>query len=149
MALVEHNEITFELFQLFFRPNSVVYMVSANSGKPRCLMFDSGQVKTYNGKKVFEMDCHYLTHDGKRFGEAPTTTEISEFHGVMKVASLGVYPLEYHTKKERIIEELIERGHKLVDLIKTWSSPPRVQRTGILHCEEGGEEVYRARSSHD
>lgn len=29
-ALLEHKEITFELLPVFFRPNSVVYMVSAD-----------------------------------------------------------------------------------------------------------------------
>jgi hypothetical protein len=103
-ALLEHNEITFELLLLFFRPNSVVYMVSADSEKPRCLTFDSGQVKVYNYKTYFELSCRYLTHDGKCFGEAIITTMIAEFHGVMKVTLLGVYPLEYYADKESVIE---------------------------------------------
>jgi hypothetical protein len=82
-------------------------------------MFDSGQVKTYNEKKYFEMSSRYLTYDGKCFGEATTTTKISEFHGVMKITSLGVYPLEYHAAKERIVEQLTERGRKFISLIGT------------------------------
>jgi hypothetical protein len=119
-ALLEHKEITFELLPVFFRPNSVVYMVSADSEKPRCLMFDSGLVKaTMNGKKHFELSCRYLTHDGKCFGEATTTTMIAEFHGVMKITSLGVYPLEYHAAKQRITEQLTKRGCKFISLIGT------------------------------
>src|SRR5947209_2681670 len=49
-ALLEHQEITFDLLPVFFRPNSVIYMLSANSEKPRCLRFDYGQVKRSNGK---------------------------------------------------------------------------------------------------
>jgi hypothetical protein len=41
-ALVKHKEITFELLPIFFRPNEVVYMIAADSEKPRCLMLDSG-----------------------------------------------------------------------------------------------------------
>jgi hypothetical protein len=41
-ALLAHKEITFELLAVFFRPNSIVYMVSGNSGKARCLRFDCG-----------------------------------------------------------------------------------------------------------
>lgn len=119
-ALLEHNEITFELLPLFFRPNSVVYMVSADSEKPRCLTFDSGQVKVRNHETYFELSCRYLTHDGKRFGEAPITTMIAEFHGVMKITLLGVYPLEYHADKESVTEQLTKRGRKFISLNGTF-----------------------------
>jgi hypothetical protein len=41
-ALIKYKEITFDLLPVFFRPNSVIYMISANSEKPRCLRFDYG-----------------------------------------------------------------------------------------------------------
>jgi uncharacterized iron-regulated protein len=76
-------------------------------------------VKTINCKRGSEISCRYLTYDGKCFGEAITTTWISEFHGVMKATSLEVYPLQYRVMKQRIVEELIERGRKFVSLIGT------------------------------
>jgi hypothetical protein len=118
-ALLEHKEITFELLPVFFRPNSVVYMISGNSGAPRCLRFDSGQGKTFNGKTCFELSCHYLTNDGKCFGEALVTVEIQKFQGVMKIPSLGVYPLEYHADKQKVIEKLTKRGQKFMSLSGT------------------------------
>jgi hypothetical protein len=78
-ALLEHKEITFKLLPVFFRPSSVVYMISGNSGAPRCLRFDSGQGKTFNGKTCFELSCHCLTNDGKYFKEALITVEIQKF----------------------------------------------------------------------
>jgi hypothetical protein len=63
-------------------------------------MFDSGLMKAiFNSKKHFELSCRYLTHDGKYFREAITTTIITEFHGVIKITLLGVYPLKYHVEK--------------------------------------------------
>ena len=118
-ALLEYKEITFELLPVFFRPNSVVYMVFADSEKPRCLIFDSGLMKAFHGKKHFELSCRYLTHDGKCFGEATTTTIITEFHGVMKITSLGVYPLEHHLEKQRITDQLTKRGRKFISLTGT------------------------------
>ena len=115
-ALLEHKEITFELLPVFFRPNSVMYMISANSEKPRCIRFDYGQVKKSNGKMCFQLSCHYLTYDGICFGEAPVTAEIQEFQGVMKITSLGVYPLEYHAEKQKVVEELTKRGRKFMSL---------------------------------
>jgi hypothetical protein len=118
-ALLEHKEITFDLLRVFFRPNSIVYMDCATSEQPRCLMFDSGQVKTVEKQKRFNMSCRFLTHDGESFGEATTTTCIVEFRGVKKISSLGVYPLEYHAAQQEIVEELTERGRKFISLIGT------------------------------
>jgi hypothetical protein len=93
-AFLKHKEITFELFSVFFRPNSIVYMISADSEKPKYLIFDSGLMKTtLNNKKYFELSYRYLTHDDKCFREATTTIIITEFHGVMKITLLKVYPL--------------------------------------------------------
>lgn len=83
-------------------------------------MFDSGLVKAYGGKTYFELTCRYLTHDGKCFREATTTTRIAEFHGVMKITSLGVYPLEYHAEKESVTKQLTERGRKFISLNRTF-----------------------------
>jgi hypothetical protein len=115
-ALIEYKEIMFDLLPVFFRPNSVVYMISANSEKPQCLRFNYGEVKRFNGKTCFQLNCHYLTYDGICFGEAPVTTEIQEFQGVMKITSLGVYPLEYHAEKQKVVEELTKRGQKFMSL---------------------------------
>jgi hypothetical protein len=54
---------------------------------------------------------------GKSFGETTTPIRVPEFHGVKKITSLAVYPLEYHATKEKIVEEMIERGRKYIDLI--------------------------------
>ncbi|KAL6241869.1 hypothetical protein RBB50_011114 [Rhinocladiella similis] len=117
MALLEHREMTFELLPVFFRPNSLVYMMSANSEKPRCLMFDSGRFQDDHGQKYFHMVCRYITHDGNSVGEATLKTKISEFHGVTKISSLGVYPLEYHPEKQEVVKQLTARGKKFLSLI--------------------------------
>ena len=35
-ALIKHKKIIFDLLLVFFQPNSVIYMIFANSEKPRC-----------------------------------------------------------------------------------------------------------------
>jgi hypothetical protein len=115
-ALLEHKKMTFELFLIFFRSNSVIYIISTNSEKSKCLLFISGQVKTYNEKKYFELNCRYLTQDGKYFEKAIITTKIQKFQNVMKITSLKIYPLKYHPKKQRIVEKLTKRGRKFINL---------------------------------
>ncbi|EHY60968.1 uncharacterized protein HMPREF1120_08910 [Exophiala dermatitidis NIH/UT8656] len=103
-ALVQHMEITFDLLPVFFQPNSIVYMVSSTSENPRCPLFDARKFQIEHGQKRFDMNCRYLTHDGKCFGEATTMAEISEFHGVTKITSSGVYPLDYHPEKQEVVD---------------------------------------------
>jgi hypothetical protein len=74
-------------------------MISADSEKSKCLIFDSGLVKAFNDKKHFKLSYHYLTHDGKCFEEVIITTIVMEFHGVIKITSLEVYPFKHHAEK--------------------------------------------------
>jgi hypothetical protein len=99
-ALFKHKEIIFKLFLMFFRPNSVVYMVSANFEKSKYFMFDFGLMKaTFNSKKYLKLSYRYLTYDGKCFRKAIITVIITEFHGVIKITLLEVYPFKHHAKK--------------------------------------------------
>ena len=118
-ALITHGEITFDLLPVFFRPNSIVYTHCATSEQPRCLRFDSGQMKTLSTGRVFQLTCRFFTNDGKTSGIASATTQVLEFEGVMKITSLGVYPLEHHATKDKIVRELIERGRKFIGLSGT------------------------------
>jgi hypothetical protein len=88
---------------------------------PSCsCSFDSGLVKVDDGQTYFELNCRYLTHDGKCFREAPITTRIAEFHGVIKITLLGVYPLEYHADKESVTKHLTKRGRKFISFNRTF-----------------------------
>ncbi|KAK5400932.1 hypothetical protein LTR06_011101 [Exophiala xenobiotica] len=118
-ALVQHKEITFNLLPVFFRPNSVIYVIPSTSENSRCLIFDSGKFKIDHNKKHFEISCRYLTHDGKCFGEATIPIKIPEFDGIKKITSLGAYPLKYHPEKQDVVEQLTERGRKFCSLTGT------------------------------
>ncbi|KIW36895.1 uncharacterized protein PV06_11009 [Exophiala oligosperma] len=118
-ALVQHKEITFNLLPVFFRPNCVIYVIPSTSENSRCVIFNSGKFQIDHGKKHFEMICRYLTHDGKRFGEATIPLKIPEFDGIKKITLLGAYPLEYHPQKQDVVEQLTERGRKFCSLIGT------------------------------
>ena len=117
-ALLKHREITFQLLPVFFRPQSLVFMIPSSSEQPECFMFDSGEVKSFHGEKTFEMHCHNLVYDGKSFANTTTAIRILEFRNVRKIIALTVYPLNYHATKEKIVKKLIQRGRKYIDLIK-------------------------------
>jgi hypothetical protein len=118
-ALVKYKKITFELLLIFFRLNEIIYMIAADSEKPRCLIFNFKQIKINDDKTYLKLSCRYLTHDEKCFEETATTTKISKFLGVKKITSLKVYPLKYHAERERIVKNLTKRGHKFILFIGT------------------------------
>jgi hypothetical protein len=107
----------FHLLWALFKPNIMVYTTCPGSGKPRCVKFVSAEEKNsvYKGK-YFNVDCHYLNHDGKRFGEATVTLEIPEFSGVQKIHALDVFPLQFHKEEETVRSELMRYGRNFVSL---------------------------------
>ena len=100
MALFKYKEIIFELLLLFFRPNFIVYIVSANSEKPKYLIFNSKLVKViFNNKKYFELNYCYFTYDSKYFKKIITIIIIIKFYNIIKIILLKVYSLKYYIEK--------------------------------------------------
>ncbi|OCK73251.1 hypothetical protein K432DRAFT_313292, partial [Lepidopterella palustris CBS 459.81] len=134
LPLLEDGEITFNLLWALFRPNTPVITICDGSDQPRCLIYDSGEVKTSHfGEKYFELDCHYLDYDGNVFGEVTTTLAIPEFRSKRKIISLNVFPLEYHKTQADVRRDLIRNGRKFMSL------------QGINHCEYEGLAYFRTK----
>jgi hypothetical protein len=75
-AFFKYKEITFKLLLVFFQPNSVIYIISANFEKPRCIKFNYGQVKKSNNKTCFQLSYYYFTYDGICFKKTLVTVKI-------------------------------------------------------------------------
>ncbi|KAI9891861.1 MAG: hypothetical protein M1814_002246 [Vezdaea aestivalis] len=117
-SLLEHREITFNLLWALFKPNTLVYTKCAGSDEPRCLKFDFGQEKkTPEGVKYFKLDCRFLGHDGKCFGEIKTSLYIVEFQGTMLIKNLSSCPLSYQENKSKLRSLFIKRGQKYLSLM--------------------------------
>ncbi|KAF2817568.1 P-loop containing nucleoside triphosphate hydrolase protein [Mytilinidion resinicola] len=132
LPLLEHGEITFSLLWALFKPNTHIFTICDGSDQPRCLIYDSGELKTsLLGEKRFELDCRYLGCDGKVFGEVATTLSISEFRSTRKIASLNAFPLMYHGAEAELRQNLIRNGRKFMSL------------GGIYHCDCEGFGYFR------
>jgi hypothetical protein len=125
-ALLEHDEIRFDLLWTLFPPNTIVYTKSYEHNLPRCLRLDWSEERRVQGGKVFILDCCYLGYDGESLGDASITLGIKEFRGEEKVKSLDAFPLIYHEKAEEIRKNLIEMGRMFISL------------RGIHHREHNG-----------
>lgn len=74
--LLQHGEITFELLWALFKPNDLLYTTCVGTGKPRGLRYESGEVRTIQGERIFQLNCRYPDYNGKTFGEAWTSLAI-------------------------------------------------------------------------
>jgi hypothetical protein len=117
LLLLEHGEITFSLLWALFQPNTHIFTVYDGSDQPRCLIYDSGELKSsLLGEKRFELDCRYLGYNGKVFGEVATTLSIPEFCSTRKITSLNAFPLTYHETEAEMRQDLIRNGRKFMSL---------------------------------
>jgi hypothetical protein len=130
-ALLEKREITYDLLWALFKPNAIVYTTCIGTDKPRCVKYDFGEErKQMNGVEYFHIGCHYLDFDGKVFGEVSTALGIEKFRGIMRISSLGVFPLLYHQKEKETRAYLDKCGRKFLKLMK------------VHHCQYQGMAFY-------
>ena len=135
--LLEHGEITFGLLWTLFGPDVLLYTTCDGTGESRCLRFKSGEEKMCQGEKYYFLTCHYLDYDGKIFGQASTTLEIANFHGVRKISTLIVFPLQHHREESKVMAQLIQQGKIFMSLI------------GIHHREYEGTAFFTRKNRPD
>ena len=64
----------------------------------------------------FVLDCVYVDSDGFRLGPKAKRFIIPLFAGTKTIRSLEVYPAVFHPEYESIMDRLVKRGKKLVDV---------------------------------
>jgi hypothetical protein len=117
--LLENQEITFDLLWAIFKPNTAVYSKCPGTDKARCIKYSFGDRRfTKLGKEYFHIEGSYLDFDGLQLGEATTALGIYSFHGVKRINSLDVFPLEYHDDADIEKNSLITNGRTFVKLTK-------------------------------
>ncbi|KDN63870.1 putative AAA family ATPase [Colletotrichum sublineola] len=92
------------------------------------LFFSGEYVETMMGEKWYQIEGKMLHHDGDSFGWGFPTFKIPHFTGTKKITSLASFPLDYHSGKQQIQENLVERGRSR-GLIGLLSGPPGVGKT--------------------
>lgn len=118
VALLRNGEITYDLLWAIFKPGAIVYGTCFGTGKPRCVVFEAGEVKEkQNGLEYYRLECHYLDFDGEIFGTAGVRLEISKFRGSRSIHSLEAFPLNLHLQKDDIRQSLIDCGRKFHQLV--------------------------------
>ena len=113
-----NREITFNLLWALFKPNDIVYGECFGTKKPRCIVFESGDVKILeDGTAYFHIRGRYLDYNGRDFGEALTALSIIEFSGAKRIDNLGAFPLRYHPRAEAVKRKIMDCGRKFQALM--------------------------------
>ncbi|KAK4955945.1 hypothetical protein LTR10_006884 [Elasticomyces elasticus] len=114
--LLESGSIEFNLLWALFKPNDIAVSPTYGiSGEPRCLRVRSiTEYKSVKKGKWYGVQGEYLEYDGKEFGWADLEIEIKEFGGggPRPIASLNIYPIEYHKDSDGAMNKMIARVHK-------------------------------------
>ena len=113
---------------------SVVRLLDYDEGSGaytlRCENFDAvekrpGQPPTGSADNILERATRT-----KKFGRVQSTWRIPYFEGVVKINTLPLYPIQYHSQETSLREALVARGRKWVEL------------QGVHHAVYKGVAVY-------
>ena len=116
-SLLACGEITYDVLWALFKPNDIVYGTCLGTQKPRCVIFDSGEVKKLDdGTEYFHIEGRYLDFDGKNFGHASTALGIFKFRGTKRIDKLEAFPLKYHPNEKEVRRQLTDCGKKFLTL---------------------------------
>ena len=119
-SILDHGEITFDLLWALFVPNTLLYCKDQSSEEARILKLDWGQVAVSQQLgKYFNLECRYVSYNGKSFADASTTLIIREFRGAMRIEQMQTFPLQYHPDTEKVRQKLIDRGRKFTTFRET------------------------------
>lgn len=78
--LLANNNITYNLLQALFKPNSIVYICCVGTKKLRCIKLDFTEERvTKQRVKYFRVEGHYLDSDGKVFSKSCIAIGIEKF----------------------------------------------------------------------
>ena len=126
--MVSRREISFDALWALFFPNSLVYSHHANTDQDTVLI---GRRSGYSAResnitrgdtsrkvitKYLEVVCDIIHNDGQEFGFARRVFEIDDYPGTRPIASLPVYPLQYHDDNHGVYSRAVELGKRLVQL---------------------------------
>ena len=115
--MVSQREITFDVVWALFFPNSLVYSHHTNTDQDTVLIVRRSSYEARKGgMKYLRVVCDIIHDDGQEFGFARHVLEIDEYPGTRPIASLPVYPLQYHDDNYGVYSRAVELGKHLVQL---------------------------------
>ncbi|GMF74137.1 unnamed protein product [Aspergillus oryzae] len=102
-------------------PNDGIFrwdiIVDGNADIPRAYRVLAADYRADQyGNKWLQIKAVYIDYDGNRFGTRKVKFTIGDFPGIRYFSDLDVFPLKYHSNHPHVIDNLVARGRRFVDL---------------------------------
>ncbi|KAE8346780.1 hypothetical protein BDV24DRAFT_175633 [Aspergillus arachidicola] len=106
---------TFKILREAFFPKDII--VDGNADIPRAYRVISADNRVdERGRKWLQIKAVYIDYDGNEFGTRKEEFMIGHFPGIRYFSDLDVFPLKYHSNYPHVIDDLVARGWRFVDL---------------------------------
>ena len=103
-----HKAVTFHCLWMIFEPGEIV-MTTLN-GHRQAFKLKNAICVSGRHENSYRLECELIRWDGGEFGWAKHVFEISEFDGMKKITDLEVFPLQFHSRAEKIRKQLVAKG---------------------------------------
>ena len=107
-----HGGIEFNQLWMVFEPGSLVLATDNRTECAYKIIRTENRISREEKREFFVLHVCFVDYDGKRFGYALHMVAIGEFRGGSKCEDLGVYPLNHHPSKSKLVQKLMARGEK-------------------------------------
>ncbi|KAB8248167.1 hypothetical protein BDV35DRAFT_348547 [Aspergillus flavus] len=106
---------TFKILREAFFPKDII--VDGNADIPRAYRVLAADYRADQyGNKWLQIKAVYIDYDGNEFGTRKVKFTIGDFPGIRYFSDLDVFPLKYHLNHPHVIDNLVARGRRFVDL---------------------------------
>lgn len=116
-SLLPHKEITYDLLWTIFPPRTLTFTKRTLLEQPQIMKVTGTEYHQGQDGSWLSIYCLSIAHDGEDFGTSRQTLKIPSFDGARQIEDLPSFPLEFHSRKKAVRDELMDRGRKFVTLL--------------------------------
>lgn len=121
--LLSHDEITYPFLYAILIPGTLLVTTDAATGEPWALKFGNaisgwaGLVLNCTGLDTIDLQdggVDSAGSQGSQIGKVTRMVTLAEFQGVIKINSLPIYPISYHSDESGLKKALLARAQKWI-----------------------------------
>jgi len=116
-TMMSAGEITWNQLWALFKPNTLAYHFHQLTEQQTVLLTRWTEIEKKCDGQYYRIACDIVNDDGISFGLAQKVFEIKEFEGAARIQDLMVFPVEYHSEKDKILEHARTRAKHFVSMV--------------------------------
>ncbi|KAL8950611.1 MAG: hypothetical protein Q9222_003366 [Ikaeria aurantiellina] len=111
---ISHKTITFNSLWMIFEPGDII-IASLNKRQVAARLKNSG-IHSGKHEDFYRLECEVIVAHAGKWGWKNQWFDIPEYGGMQKIEELSAFPLKFHSKIDRIKEQLIRNGRRFEGL---------------------------------